>query len=263
MIRRNNPAGRFDRLISKAAQLRVNTPSLRAWANVLEVPEDAVSSELILKIGYALALPNAIETAVRGVPDINHDLFLKWMPRAVASFQNFNLQADWNNFIGHYTPEVRYGIEMCADMLSSRASEKELNEELLGQIAGDVDSLLDELLRSTLSDEIRNFLVRHLSSIRAGIAEYWLRGAGPLQTEVYALIGETRLHPERYSEVRKENLGGKFWELMGKMAVALEVLNGLSQLAQVVQPALPAPNAPSQYEQPARPANDADATEIA
>jgi hypothetical protein len=239
-VRLNNPAARFDQLLTKGALIRGNTPAIKAWGTLLEM-EVEPAAPLIQRIGYALALPNSIEQSILSLHGVSHGLLLKWLPRALASFQNFNLQGEWQGFFGHYVPEVRYGIEMCADVLARELPEKELNEQLLKDIADDVDALLIEVASSGLTPDMRGFLLKHLGVIKRAVAEYWLRGSEPLQTEVYALIGETNVKPERYSEGRKEKTGAKFWDIAGRIALVLEVLNGANQISQALKGVLPAP----------------------
>lgn len=234
----NNPAGRLKSLLDKGRGIDKATRLSQAWAQILEVdPKD--KSTLLKHIGSLLALPADVRKEVTSLPELDHSVYLRWMPKVEKAFGILNLDMKWEQFYQHFTPEVMFGLDVCSEVLSRQAGQAELDEGQLTKLLEDVSSLLKELHSSDLPADLRERLAMHLVAVEDALKEYRIRGSRPVEAEVERLIGAVVRDPRLWKETRKTSAGEKFWLYMGRVAMLLAISVSAVQIGKDVVHVLP------------------------
>ena len=237
----NNPAGRLHSLLvaGQAKSLR-GKPVSEIWAKILEVSHEDTGL-LLRRVGHIMSLPSNIKEAMSYIDDLDHSIYLRWLPQVESSFSILNFQMPWQDFIDRFNGEIMYGIEICSDRLSRERPEKTANEELLAGLSEKVNGLLSELDSTELSDNAWLYIHDHLVRIKEAIEEYRIRGIKPLESAFQQAVGGVVLSPEIYQESQRTQKGKRFWEIMGYLALVVTITVGSIQIGKDVVSILPSP----------------------
>lgn len=244
----NNPAARLLEILRLGDKQKQDGRAAAAWAEILET--GAEDKALLLKrVGYVMALPLEIKSEIEQCPDIDQAIYLRWLPTAERAFGHLNFEMQWKQFLQHFQKDVRYGIEICAEVLSRIRPQTELNESFLNSAREDAARGLKELIDDQeLPTDLKEKLIQHLAAVISAIDEYNLRGSGPIEAEVERVIGAVVRDQRIWEVAQSTKSGSRFWEVMGKVSLALGVIAGAIQIGENVVNVLPAPN-PPQIEQ--------------
>ena len=188
-----------------------------------------------------MALPSSIKEAMSYIDNIDHDIYLRWLPQVEASFSSVNFDAQWRHFIDRFDGEIMYGIEICAERLSRERPEKTANEELLAGLSEKVNELLSELDTAELSANAWLYIHDHLVRTKEAIEEYRIRGIKPLEEAFQQSVGGVVLSPEIYKETQRTQKGKRFWEIMGRLAIVVSLTVGSVQIGKDIVSLLPPP----------------------
>ena len=237
----NNPAGRLHSLLVEGKGQDWQDKSIsKVWAKILEVPYED-KGLLLRRVGQVMALPSSIKEAMSHIDDIDHNMYLRWLPQVESSFSTLNFDMQWKNFIGRFDGEIMYGIEICSDRLSRERPEKTVNEEHLASLSEKVNELLSELDRTELSGNAWLYIHDHLVRVKEAIEEYRIRGIKPLESALHEVVGSVVLSPEIYQESQRTQKGKRFWEIMGKLAIILTITVSSVQIGKDIVSILPPP----------------------
>jgi len=234
----NNPASRFYSLLKAGQSEGMDEPSSKIWAKLLHVPEHDTPL-LLRRIGYVISLPSQIKLEVESIPNVNHDIYLRWLPRVNASIGMLNFQAAWKNFITRFDSEILYGIEICSEMLSRSRPEKVISKSTMESLVDKLAQLQEEFQEENLPPDIAEFIFERLQEVRSAIEEYPLRGSEPLETVIHQCIGKIVIVPTIYQESKNTSFGKKFWEFMGYLAMAVTITAGSIQIGKEVFSLIP------------------------
>lgn len=251
----NNPAGRLHALLREGQSKQKDKPASEIWAEILNVPKEDTGL-LLRRVGHVMTLPSGIKEAMSYVDDLDHSIYLRWLPRVEASFSILNFQMAWKQFIERFDGEVMYGIEICSDRLSRDRPEKVADESLLESLLKKVNDLLGELESIDVEPGTWFFIYDNLVKIKEAIEEYKVQGIKPLEAVFEQTIGEVVLTPEKYQSSQKTEKGQKFWEVMGYLALVVTITAGTIQIGKDAVSILPPPEEES-TEQPENRKNDA------
>lgn len=242
----NNPAGRLHALLLEGQKLPREKPAFENWMELLEVPEGD-SGLLLRRIGYVMTLPSAVETEMSHVDDLDHGIYLKWLPRVVATFGILNFQLQWKQFIERFDGEIMYGLEICSDRLSREVPEKKADAKLMSTLLKKVNDMLTEVDAQGHTGSTWIFIRDHLVQIKEAIEDYKIRGIKPLEVAFENAVGAVVLKPELYEESQKTESGKQFWQIMGYLALVVTVTVGSIQIGKDIVSILP----PPEIEEPA------------
>lgn len=200
-----------------------------AWACLLHVPKDN-NSLLLMRVGHVMALPDSIRTTAYSISDIDHQIYLKWLPQVESALRVLNFETGWSEFINRFDGAVMYGLEICSDLLSRQRPEKTIEQESIESLRQQVDELLSATLNTALPEDIKSFIVTHASQIKIALEEYSLLGFGPLEHHVHTVVGALSFHPGLYERSKETEAGAGFWRFMGNVAVIVTVAAGAHQI---------------------------------
>ena len=181
-----------------------------------------------------MALPSSIKEAMSYIDDMDHSIYLRWLPEVEASFSILNFDMQWKNFIDRFNGEIMFGIEVCSDRLSRERPEKTANEDLLADLSKKVNELLSEIDSADLSGNVWLYIHDHLVRVKEAIEEYRIRGIEPLESAFQQAVGGVVLSPEIYKETQRSQKGKRFWEIMGRLAIVVSLTVGSVQIGKDV-----------------------------
>jgi hypothetical protein len=99
MLKQNNPAARLHWHLTSLRNLGDNTRLLDAWRAILKARNDDHNVQLFKRYGQVMALPERARNALLKVPELNQELFLRWVPKAEAAFAGASLSGSVATFI--------------------------------------------------------------------------------------------------------------------------------------------------------------------
>jgi len=225
MAKLNNPASRLHALLSNAkigGEKYRGKPATEGWAMLLNVPTE--NQPLMLKrLGGVMELPLAIKTRIENLPDVDHKLFLRWLPKVEEAFRANHLAGGFHGFIDKIDETTLYGIEHCAALLSNRDPEAEIASEELEAIRLQVEEMINEMKDAEIDQALKNFLLRHLFAIRNAIDEYQVFGSKPLVTAFGEAIAAVYTEPQTAFKSASTPIGERFWKCVVKLQTLLTV----------------------------------------
>jgi len=234
----NNPAGRLHALLQEGKSKPIDKPASEIWAEILNVPKKDTGL-LLRRVGYVLSLPSSVKEAMSYIDDLNHDIYLRWLPRVEASFSILNFQMAWKQFIERFDGEIMYGIEICSDRLSREKPEKTADESNIENLLDKVNGLLSDLDDVDLDTSEWFYIYDHLIKIKEAIEEHKIRGIKPLEAVFEKAIGGLVLTPEIYQKTKTTTNGKRFWEVMGYLAIVVTITASSIQIGKDVVSLLP------------------------
>jgi hypothetical protein len=241
MTNSNNPAGRLYNLFEKGKKPSYKKDRVReVWTDLLYVPKND-NSILLGRIGRVMALPPLIEKKIRQEEDIDHSVYLRWLPKVSNAFKLLNLEAPWHNFIEPIDQMTLYGLEICSEQLSRKQPELEIKTGDIEKIKNEVEKLLQEIISSDIEKNLKDFLLNHIGKIKNAIEEYEFEGVVPLQKAFESTIGAISLHPEIHEKIKSSKHREGFWTFLTRVALVLSLVVGSIQIGKDTIPLLPSP----------------------
>ncbi len=234
----NNPAGRLHSLLSEGKGKQMDKPASEIWAEILEAPKEDTGL-LLRRVGHVLSLPSSVKEAMSYIDDLDHNIYLRWLPRVEASFSILNFQMAWKQFIERFDGEIMYGIEICSDRLSRERPEKIADESNLNNLLEKVTDLLSDLDNVELDTNVWFYIYDHLMKIKEAIEEYKIRGIKPLEAVFEQTIGGLVLTPDIYNKSKDTPSGKRFWEVMGYLAIVVTITASSIQIGKDIVSLLP------------------------
>ena len=224
----NNPAARLYAILRKAKNLP-NQNALKAWSEILSVAESN-QAELIRRLGLLIALPSQIRAQIELIPEIDTDLYLKWIPEIDAGFSKFNLSASLTEFTNPISESSLNDLRYCSDVLSRKCPENTLDLSELESLKNDLLELIDRFLASSIEDHLKRLILEKLYSIHVAIQDYTLSGIMPLTNAVRNVVGTAITDQETIKGFNKTKLGADFWKMIHRVAMIVSILYGTAQL---------------------------------
>jgi hypothetical protein len=187
-----NPAARLLGLIMDAGAGPEDSQIKQVWARVLHAEDD--DSLLLRRLGIVYGLPQAIRDQVATLPNENHQLLLKQIPKIEGALQR-NIYEQWSNIRQQIDEALIHSLEMISFLLDREKTEPSVDKEALADLHERVvefyetladDRILDNL---KLDPDLRMFLLRQLERMRTAIQEVRWRGASALQEAGEAVVG--------------------------------------------------------------------------
>lgn len=227
----DNPARRLHILLNKAFEIaslkekdtatkKVPLKSRSVWIDVFGIQNN--DEELLEYTEEFILLVKRTREEIKKMPSIRHATYMKGVNFISKSISLYGLTGkNWNEQGRLLKNEsfIDY-IEMVADAIDNRSKLPNLSKEQLDELRKDIDSILEDVLGSSLSEDIKLFLITRLQEIKSAIIHYSVSGSSGLVRVVEANIGATFLKSFNLSPESKSYFK-KFFELMGKISMVL------------------------------------------
>jgi hypothetical protein len=234
MTKLNNPAARLHALLHKAKQggeQYRGKPSTESWSILLNVPNN--NQALMLKrLGGVMELPSVIKGRIENLADVDHDLYMRWLPKIEEAFRANHLAGGFHMFIDKIDDTTLLGIEHCAAILSSRDSDPEIKSEELEALRQQVDNLLGETRDAEIDSDIKKFILKHLFAIRNAIDEYEVFGSKSLVTAFGEAVAAAYTEPQTAVKASASPQGNKFLKFVAGLGLLLTIGNQGMQLTE-------------------------------
>lgn len=220
----HNPAGRLHAILRTAKDDKAirTTNTEKALLKILNTPDEN-KSLLIKRLGIFLGLPSEIESQITKIPDLTHDLYLKWMPAFYVAFSNISFNQQFTAIIDKIGEDTIYGIEICAEELRRKFPEKNLRNEDLDKLKGEIGSLIDKIANSEINSFLKKFLIEKLDAAYLAIQEYFLTGAKSIERSVEMFLGGCRLNGAELEKHKEDPLFQECFEKISKIVLMLNL----------------------------------------
>lgn len=221
----NNPAARLHNLLKRCREnekMRVN-PMMEAWRTVLALPKGIEDTSVMHLVGKVFILPSQIAQELGQFQDLDLRLYLGWKKDLAEAFKQVSFNAQFAQFHDRLSDSLLINIEFCAHELAKRRPEKMIDDTQLGELKQQAYELYEELLKAELPPELRRYLLDHLYEIIESIDCYLVTGACPLQRAVDGVIGTFVTKQNVVRQTQGTDLGQKFWNVMNKTALILDI----------------------------------------
>ena len=235
----NNPAGRLATILRKAKKYpKQNDVAKNVWPKILEV-DPADMPQLLSRLGKLMELLEIISDEIKLQQDINHDIYLKWVPKVQAGFSVINLNGGFSAFTNPIDEAALDGLDFCSDLLSRRIPEKVLDKDKLQNIYKDTEELVKEIIASGTEKDLKTFMVNKLNEIIKAIQEYQINGSSPIEKAIESTFGALATKEGLYEGTKKTSKGDKFWNIMARVALVSGIALTSVQIGESVVNLLP------------------------
>ena len=237
MAEANNPAARLHRILTQAKGL-ANQKALSAWSKLLSVPADNCA-DLVRRLGIVLSLPADIREQIECIPEIDTEVYLKWIPEVENGFSSLNLSRSFQEFTNPISDKALHGIEFCSEILARTFPDKILNKTELESLDADVLSLIDRVVDIPMDNHAQKFILDKLYLVHQAIQDYDLVGPKPLGVAVQATIGAAIFDQKVRADINQSEVKGDFWGVIYRAAMIVTIIAGTAQIASSVSKLLP------------------------
>ncbi len=199
MIDKSNPASRLHTILVEAARHSDKQTVKVVWSSVIGCENDNISVTRAVVELYSLS--QEIQSLIRIIDGLNHNLFLSSFNKLEQSFFPLNLDAPWQVSKQYLTEGVLTKLEFCAEELTKFYSEESLTNNDLEDIITKTDDLYDSLYKSKLPNTIRLVLLEEVERIRLSIKMYKIKGAKGLKQALQCTIGAFVANKDELKEI--------------------------------------------------------------
>lgn len=237
-MKNNNPAARLYNILREAKDnTEIHSRALNSslkW--ILKVDKDD-DSLLMKRLGLFMGLPVEIANELKKYDDISHEVYLEWVPQFLTAFKNLQFNQAFSRVIGVIDEKTIYGVRICADQLSRKAPEIELDPKDIEALLKQTDNLFNDILKADLDHEIKTFMLDKLDNIHNALLDYFLTGSKDLTNSMELVAGALIFHPkakEIFNSKEKDKRVKAFWELMSRIAIILAFADGTEKIGTIM-----------------------------
>lgn len=188
MIDVSNPAGRLYERLKAAQGVPGKTLVREAWATALDC-EATSDAEITRRVVELHALTETVETLIRLLPGLNHDLYLASFARLRRALFPLQLGSPWESSRIQLNDDVMTRLQFCANELGARYSEESVSDTDLQQIAETIESLSAVLAQSDIAVDLKMVLMEQVERLRFAVSIYRIKGARGIKDALQALLG--------------------------------------------------------------------------
>lgn len=230
MAQFDNPASRLHEILSRGKKVPATITIGDAWSRILGV-DRAGQPALFIKLAGVMSLPDDIERRVLTIENVPHEMLLRWKVSVTNAFSILNFDRQWSEFISKIDEATLLGLEYCGDTLSRYNAEHSLTAKQLDLILADVRELQNMVQEAVIPGDLRSFILRHISDIESAIGNYEIYGIARIETEFHGAVGALAVNPERRRMCTEHPAGIKFWEMLQRIGLILQLVSTPLQIA--------------------------------
>jgi hypothetical protein len=187
---------------------------------------------MLKRLGGVMELPSIIKGRIENLVEVEHDLYLRWLPKIEEAFRANHLAGGFHAFIDKIDETTLLGIEHCAAILSRRDPDPEIKPDELETLRQQVDNLLVETRDAEIDFDIKKFILKHLFAIRNAIDEYQVFGSKSLLTAFGEAVAAAYTEPQTAVKASASSQGSKFLKCVAGIGLLLTVGNQAMQLTE-------------------------------
>lgn len=264
----NNPAGRLLATLERVHQQKDATIE-KGWTTILGAQNRA---DLLNRLSAVVALPGKVELAVKQIEDMNHDVYLSWVPQVKEAFSFNQFNERMGTIAQRADVAVMSLVRICDEQLSPNLAENVMPEEEHTKLSKVVRQLITETRDSDLAAHLKDYVLRHLMMIERALLDYRLQGIRVLEHAAEAAVGAVLMRPERSGGVDSTGIGRRFKEYLKTYILAVTAASQTLSLPEKIKKMLPQaedaspcaeaePHAPRKYKAMAGPASEGESAD--
>ena len=205
--------------------MEASRPALRAWGEVFGTTDNRFETVRMLgllndEVGLALSQMKT------GAPSLSDDVYL---PAFADISQTLNLEqlgVAWGNFRPLISEETLRQLKMCYELTPNQ--EEPVNPDELAQLSSDLEDFAANVLGSSLPNEVKTFVLKQISLIRAAIREYGVVGIRAFRTAIGMSLVELDANRDLIEQHQDEPEVRTLGSLLGRVFSLAERFNTLA-----------------------------------
>ncbi len=238
----NNPAARLHHILTICKARRkdmASKPMVQVWRKVFNLADNIEDTVVMSKVGMVYLLPQQISTLIKRYDDLEPRLFLGWQSELTQAFTQISFTNAFDNFASHLSDSLLITLEFCSDALSRKCPEKVVSEAELQKLRETACLLYDEVQKSDLEPVLAQYLLEHIYLVIQSVENYIFTGAAGLQYALDTAVGSVVTKNNIARQSQQSVFGERFWALVGKTAVVLELSKTALELGEGIFKMLP------------------------
>ncbi|HEY0077022.1 MAG TPA: hypothetical protein VGB73_00130 [Pyrinomonadaceae bacterium] len=222
---KRNPATRLYEILDSARRQNPGEQTRGIWCKVFDIPDPKSESSLFAVLEHLIALRKLfaeVEAALRHIPNVNENLFIKPITRLAEIVDINGLHNTWAGYSTKIRGEDIIALKYAEDLLSQYPAlqENEIPISEIQEILDELDILYESIATSELPQGLRESLLDLIQEMRNGIHEYRVRGASALHDILEKSIGVLAVNKEAI----EENNTSEDVQALGRMLVRIDKL---------------------------------------
>ncbi len=251
----DNPAGRMANFFADlqraaaehAGQPPMNQQARAAMLRAIGLPS-ATPTEWYAKLAVITNLPRQLRDAIAVAPELRPEYSRLLLPEVDAYFARL-VDFQWSqasiNLTQPITPTLVLGLRFCSADLHQSHPEHIPDADAIAEIRADIETLIDDLRTAPVDMALAAFLARELHDLLRAIDDFTIAGITPAREAFAHVVGEVQMYvqPEAAGRdpARDEaaaSLGARFFEILRKYSIVVQMGLGAAQLAETAMLAL-------------------------
>ncbi|PTR15073.1 hypothetical protein C8R31_104100 [Nitrosospira sp. Nsp2] len=176
----NNSAKRLLILMKKVLEKSDQISTVQVWAQVLGLDPAAALEDphdVLEKLGLVRIEINRARTLM-GETQFSPELYMPYLDRVRNVVTVANISAPWSNYKGNIQPDTLLALAYCSEILKP---EPPISLAELQDVLDMLLKLRAEIETASYSPGVKDFLMRQLGIIEAGIRDYPISGVGSIK----------------------------------------------------------------------------------
>lgn len=238
-----DPAERLITILRRALDTAGNQTFLGMWRHTF-ADNGADVSTVYEWISLVQDLAVDVERGINAIPDIRHEVYLKFLPELRKILARENLQEAW---AGHRIAleMIINALDFASERLQQHSPEPKLPQSELDALLTQAREMMDVLNKSTtIPRSLKLLLFDLVASIQRSIDEYRFRGIRSIRQQLFVVASLIQEHLPEFEQNKDTPEVRHFWRFLKKVdsvtAVALRVKELISSVAPMLGQALPA-----------------------
>ncbi len=208
-----------------------NVSAQATFKNALNIENTPL---LLLSIAKISALPSAIRYHMTKIDNINHQLYLQWMPKLQLGFTTLRLDDTIYSFLVNTNDNTFYGLAMCSDILDRTMLDKVFKYEEMVNIREEAEKLNEQIVLSNVSPDLKDYMSGNVSNLRDATHEWIFDGSKAIKSAFEKTIGSAVIEPNINSRIKETEYGEKFWKLISKIKLIMDVVVGPLKISESI-----------------------------
>ena len=204
----DNPAKRLHSVLTKMKAVHQTSAQFSNVFSekILEINASEANPGMLLdSIRLLLQAVHETKIVISSHPDLNKELYLKHLIQIENGFCQLNLLGAWNEYVSKFPATAIVGLEIIADLIKNGTGMKEIPKDNLKEIKDDINNLFEKA-KSSISDiYFRQFLLKHISFLRAAIDQYDIYGPTGIKDALAQFYGAYALETCCFGEKGKND----------------------------------------------------------
>jgi len=234
----NNPAARLHALLKALKGQNATTNLVNAWSVIFALQEEPGGRNhftFLRRYGKFLALPGRARAALSAVPDLDFELYSRWVPKLNDAL----LASPFNSIVGGFfnifqNSDLDY-LQFCADGLSSKRPEKTVDAGALTDIVKDLEQLRRDTEAAAVEQELKTYILDELDDIKSAIQDYQIDGFESLERGVERAFGSLLLKTTQTATWKDHELWRRFCRVLSRLFVVISAANAAITLPHNIQ----------------------------